>query len=103
MKFSDFFDHIEAHPQLRGLGMGGDHFVVVADVGNGLCTRVEARAVEDNDWEELERILLGGRINALQHMSRVVGYFSFVHNWNDSKIGELKDRHKGNYAIVDAA
>jgi ribonucleoside-triphosphate reductase len=33
-------------------------------------------------------------------MTRVVGYFSRVHNWNKSKIGELKDRRKGNYSVA---
>jgi anaerobic ribonucleoside-triphosphate reductase len=33
-------------------------------------------------------------------MTRVVGYFSRVHNWNKSKIGELADRHKGNYSVA---
>ncbi len=32
-------------------------------------------------------------------ITRIVGYFSRVNNWNRSKIGELKDRHKGDYAI----
>ncbi len=32
-------------------------------------------------------------------ITRIVGYFSRVNNWNKSKIGELKDRHKGNYAV----
>ncbi|MFO8006294.1 MAG: anaerobic ribonucleoside-triphosphate reductase, partial [Candidatus Brocadiia bacterium] len=33
-------------------------------------------------------------------MTRVVGYFSRVPNWNKSKIGELKDRRKGNYSVA---
>jgi len=33
------------------------------------------------------------------HMSRVVGYFARVGNWNSSKLGELKDRQAGNYKI----
>jgi len=33
-------------------------------------------------------------------MTRVVGYFSRVHNWNPSKHGELKDRQKGNYSVA---
>ncbi|MFO7957624.1 MAG: anaerobic ribonucleoside-triphosphate reductase [Candidatus Brocadiia bacterium] len=33
-------------------------------------------------------------------MTRVVGYFSRIPNWNKSKIGELKDRHKGNYSAA---
>jgi ribonucleoside-triphosphate reductase len=30
-------------------------------------------------------------------LTRIVGYFSRIPNWNKSKQGELKDRHKGNY------
>ena len=30
-------------------------------------------------------------------MSRVVGYFSVIDNWNSSKKAELKRRQKGNY------
>lgn len=30
-------------------------------------------------------------------VTRIVGYYSRVKNWNKSKIGELRDRHNGNY------
>ncbi len=33
-------------------------------------------------------------------VSRVVGYFSRIQNWNKSKKGELKDRRKGNYSVA---
>ena len=33
-------------------------------------------------------------------MTRIVGYFSRVNNWNKSKLGELKDRQKGQYKIA---
>ncbi|MFC1546530.1 anaerobic ribonucleoside-triphosphate reductase [bacterium] len=33
-------------------------------------------------------------------ITRIVGYFSKVSNWNKSKLGELNDRRKGNYDIV---
>ncbi|MFH1422997.1 MAG: anaerobic ribonucleoside-triphosphate reductase, partial [Planctomycetota bacterium] len=33
-------------------------------------------------------------------VTRIVGYFSRVQNWNKSKLGELADRRRGNYAIV---
>jgi ribonucleoside-triphosphate reductase len=32
-------------------------------------------------------------------ISRVVGYFSRVDQWNKSKIGELKARQRGDYSI----
>jgi ribonucleoside-triphosphate reductase len=35
-------------------------------------------------------------------MTRIVGYFSRIANWNKSKLGELKDRHRGNYSVAGA-
>ena len=32
-------------------------------------------------------------------VTRIVGYFSRINNWNKSKLGELKDRHRGNYSV----
>jgi ribonucleoside-triphosphate reductase len=33
-------------------------------------------------------------------MTRIVGYYSRVNNWNKSKLGELKDRRRGNYRLA---
>ncbi|GAF98113.1 unnamed protein product, partial [marine sediment metagenome] len=33
----------------------------------------------------------------LDGVTRIVGYYSRTANWNKSKIGELRDRQKGNY------
>ncbi len=33
----------------------------------------------------------------LNGVTRIVGYYSRVNNWNKSKVGELRDRAKGNY------
>jgi len=35
-------------------------------------------------------------------MTRIVGYFSRVANWNKSKLGELHDRQRGNYSVTGA-
>jgi len=32
-------------------------------------------------------------------VTRIVGYYSKIENWNKSKRGELNDRHKGNYQV----
>ncbi len=32
-------------------------------------------------------------------MSRVVGYFSRIDNWNGSKKSEFRDRQRGSYSI----
>ncbi|MFA5797309.1 MAG: anaerobic ribonucleoside-triphosphate reductase [Candidatus Woesearchaeota archaeon] len=34
-------------------------------------------------------------------VSRVVGYFSRINNWNKSKKAEFKSRQKGNYEVED--
>ncbi len=36
-------------------------------------------------------------------ITRIVGYYSRINNWNKSKVGELKDRQSGNYSVVGAA
>ncbi|MCB1195213.1 hypothetical protein KDK77_03425 [bacterium] len=37
---------------------------------------------------------------ALKHMTRIVGYYSFIENWNPSKLSELDSRHEGNYSVM---
>ncbi len=32
-------------------------------------------------------------------VTRIVGYFSRINNWNPSKLAELSDRHEGNYKV----
>jgi len=36
----------------------------------------------------------------LKGMTRIVGYYSYVDNWNPSKMAELEARHQGNYSLV---
>ncbi|MDD5729434.1 MAG: anaerobic ribonucleoside-triphosphate reductase, partial [Victivallales bacterium] len=35
------------------------------------------------------------------NITRIVGYFSRVNNWNPSKLEELADRHKGDYKVPE--
>jgi RNA polymerase subunit RPABC4/transcription elongation factor Spt4 len=35
----------------------------------------------------------------IDSISRIVGYFSVIKNWNKSKIEELNARHAGNYSV----
>jgi ribonucleoside-triphosphate reductase len=34
-------------------------------------------------------------------LSRIVGYFSRINNWNKSKKAEFKARQKGDYEVTD--
>ena len=106
MEMTQFFDRVEQHPDLQGIGIdsGCDERspgVIVKFNKNDLITRIPAAAIEAAEWDILEEVLTGKREpQVLQHMTRVVGYFSRVENWNKSKVGELKDRQKGNYSIA---
>lgn len=54
-------------------------------------------AIAKNEWTTLNRGIVQGK--DVYHMTRIVGYYSKVHNWNSSKLGELADRHAGDYNI----
>ena len=56
------------------------------------------QAIEDNNWQTLRSQVVQGK--DVHQVSRIVGYFSRIQNWNKSKLSELKDRHKGDYKIV---
>jgi hypothetical protein len=103
MTLSDFFQHIESSPELKGLGIeqGTDHLVILHS-SSGNVTVLSMNCVQDNEWELLNDVLCFRKEpHILTHFTRVVGYFSRVENWNKSKVGELKDRHKGEYGIKE--
>ncbi|MBN1384763.1 MAG: hypothetical protein JW983_07785 [Elusimicrobia bacterium] len=54
-------------------------------------------AIEKNDWPVLQKHITQGK--NVHHVTRIVGYYSRIENWNKSKKGELKCRHKGNYQV----
>lgn len=101
MNLVDLYDAIEAHEDLRGVGVDMDKkLLAVEHIPTKMLTTVPAGATEGVEWNILEDIFTGKREPAvLQHMTRVVGYYSRIANWNKSKVGELKDRQKGDYAI----
>lgn len=103
MDLVTFYQNVEVHPELEGVGvdMSQEHSgVYVKHVPSGLSTRLPSEAIEQADWDLLEDVLTCKREPEVLHtMTRVVGYYSRTNNWNKSKLGELDDRHKGNYAI----
>ena len=58
------------------------------------CVHFTEKGIESNEWNSLKK-----QMPQLTYMTRIVGYFSQIHNWNVSKKGELKDRHKGAYTV----
>ena len=54
------------------------------------CQKMAPRLTETCDYCQSEDVY---------GVTRIVGYFSRVSNWNKSKLGELADRHRGDYAV----
>ncbi len=61
-----------------------------------------AQKVTDSDKaQELIRVIQNDRSSiVLNGITRIVGYYSRVNNWNKSKVGELRDRAKGTYGLT---
>ena len=74
----------------------------VLDTEAGVKWEFAVASIVAQPWCELEGVMTGRRPpNIITGVSRVVGYYSFLRNWNGSKIEELKDRHKGQYSVPD--
>lgn len=107
MELGEFYDKIESSGNFEGISIDSAEAkkpgVVIRDKASGLTTRLPVAAIEKAEWGVIEEVLSGKREPVvLQHMTRVVGYYSRIENWNKSKIGELKDRHKGDYSVACA-
>jgi len=99
MTLMELYELVEADEELEGVGVDNTT-VVIRCPGNGLKTKVAISSLEDMGWDTLRDILVGNREpQILRHMTRVVGYYANVSNFNPSKIGELKDRVMGDYAV----
>lgn len=107
MDLKEFNNQLESAKDLSGVGMqfhddGSLKGLVVKHVPTNMEIKLPIDAIKQANWETLYDVMIGKREpSVLQHMTRVVGYYSKVENWNPSKIGELKDRQKGNYELKD--
>ena len=98
MTGTEFYDAVDAHPELELVGIRKDAetgavAVLVRHPPTKALYAVEPEAVTANDWAVFEEVLTGKRdAKVLGHMTRIVGYYSQVENWNKSKLGELEAR-----------
>ena len=99
MELIEFFEKVEEHENLQGLGIDKEKGeLAVLCIAGKQTTMLQVEAILEADWQTLEAILLGKREpQVLYHMTRVVGYYSRVDNWNPSKLAELRDRQAGVY------
>ena len=101
MKLPEFRHRIEKHNKLEWAGCRecaeGDRVLVQ----NGKLMSIPVSEVLARDWRNLEAVMLGRDPWVLERMTRVVGYFSQVRNWNKGRLAELRDRHKGTYVVPE--
>ena len=62
---------------------------------------VEVDTIIRTPLDDLMLALQTGILTRLHGVTRIVGYYSRISNWNKSKIGELQDRHCGQYGVKD--
>jgi len=106
MELTKFCNQVESTKDLTGVGMIADagkiEGFVVKYNPSGMEIKIPSEAIKKCDWSMLYEIMTGQREpSVLQHMSRIVGYFSKIENWNPSKIGEMHDRHVGDYVVKE--
>ena len=105
MKLDEFYEAVNVDPELVAWDLvrgkqPDDTMVVVKCLRDEQYVKFKLPAVIENDWETLRALALGELDTApLYHVTRVVGYYARIENMNQSKIGEIKDRRKGDYAI----
>jgi len=58
---------------------------------------IDVDEVETAPLDSIIAVLYGRKSIILDGITRIVGYYSRVSNWNKSKVGELRDRAKGEY------
>jgi hypothetical protein len=101
-----FYRNVIAHENLEWLGAkpnaDGVDCAYVAGKKLGNITEVPIGAVKDHDWDQWRAVMLGERTaKIMRHVTRIVGYYSDLQNWNPSKIAELHDRQRGEYGVPD--
>lgn len=101
----DFWNAVAAHPELEIIDIvecedrARDH-VVILHVPTERAYALEITSILQAKWSLLVEVLTWRREpRVLTHVARIVGYFSFLQSWNRSKLAELRDRHKGEYAL----
>ena len=113
----EFYDRIEKHtlldylgskeamprkyyPEAQVLVAGLPDRVYVKDSGRGVKHELSVESILSESWEDLEAVLTGNRpAKIMRGITRVVGYYSQVRNWNGSKLAELADRERGRYRV----
>ena len=109
MQGREFYEKVMAHDKIEWLGVRegrspDEDEALLHHTETGVKHAVAVSSILDNSWEDLEGVLTGKReAHVMIHLTRIVGYYSRVQNWNRSKLAELADRQAGTYGISEKA
>jgi hypothetical protein len=109
MQGRHFYDKVQSHDEIEWLGVregssSSEGEALVCHTETGIKHAVSVSSIIEHKWDDLEAVLTGKReARLMTHLTRIVGYYSRVQNWNRSKLAELKDRHAGAYSVPDKA
>lgn len=76
-----------------------EHFLKIINHKLECAFSISIDAIIRQDLDYVVNALETGVTTHLHGVTRIVGYYSRVSNWNKSKIGELNDRHMGRYSV----
>ncbi len=108
MRGREFYEKVMSHEKVEWLGVRegrspGEDEALVCHTETGVKHAVAVSSILEHSWAELEAVLTGKReAHLMIHLTRIVGYYSRVQNWNRSKLAELRDRHAGAYSVREA-
>lgn len=81
----------------------GEDTLKVLNQRRRVAYAVSVRDIVHQDPAAIIEALETGVRDKLYGITRIVGYYSRTSNWNKSKIGELKDRRRGDYSVKRVA
>jgi len=81
--------------------MPEEHLIKIINHNTEEAHSVTVDAVVRQKLSTIIRALETGVTTRLFGVTRIVGYYSRVNNWNKSKKSELADRHEGSYKLSE--
>jgi len=76
-----------------------DNIIKVLNKNTQCKYKIHKNKLKYKSQADIVAVLNGREPIVMEGITRIVGYFSKILNWNKSKKGELKDRQKGNYEV----
>jgi hypothetical protein len=107
MDARDFYSQVQNDARLEWGGSKiadapSDDKVFVSCPSRRLYFSLDIPTIKQHSWDVLRSVLVGYRDAIIMtQVTRIVGYYSQINNWNRSKKAELADRHKGSYGLFE--